>query len=584
MNKTKYTISEHTPASSNNGDCPCFFRSDEISMININGCLFNWIVGNSEIVIVLTDDKQKIIYTNNAFEKITGYKREDVLGKTPSILKSGRTPEQTYEDMNNTIYSGCIWHGEFINLNNEGKEFIEDVRITPLLDSKGEIKYFLAEKKDITAQKNAEKKIKQIAMHDGLTGLPNWRHFKEKSKFIFSESQENNQSISLLLADLNSFKEINDIYGHLVGDQVLRRVAKRFRGVIQGNDFIARIGGDEFVIIHFNSTEQSTKNLAKKISDSLNRPIFINEFTFQLSISIGSSTWPHDAKSFSRLTACADLAMYKAKSKGLHHVKFNTKDAEQYYHEIDLAKRLKEAIKDDKLHMVYQPKFNTDTKNMSGAEALLRWDDDKHGFVSPAIFIQLAEKYHLMYSLGLWVLNSTLKTLNTWNSMGKYLNGRLSINISIHQLENPVFFGDAIDIFNKNGIHPKDIEFEVTESVFISNPNVVMSAISKFQKYGISFSIDDFGTGYSSLSYLNSIKASVVKIDKLFINDAIQNISNQMIVKSIIDIGHNLGMKVVAEGVETQEQLDLLTHFGCDLIQGYFFSKPVLANQLFSTK
>ncbi len=542
--------------------------------------IFFSIVHQSTNAIVLTDAKYNIIYANCKFEDITGYALAEVLGKNPRVLQSGKTPKETYISMKDSLDKKEIWQGEFINVHRDGHEFVEEAVISPILNENGELLCYLAEKKDITALKKAETKIHNLAYYDSLTGLPSRAYFIEKLQRLVAEASPQEGKITVLFADLNRFKELNDTHGHAIGDIALKIVSKRFRSALGKDDLLARIGGDEFVILHRHKSDSSIENLSQAIANSLDENIEVKSYEHKLSVSIGSATWPNDTPSISELLMFSDIAMYKAKSLNLSYFRYDKKLGESSNREYVVSLKLEQAIAQRQFYLVYQPKVDLKTNNIIGAEALLRWEEPTLGSVSPVEFIPIAESKGLVRPIGAWVLQRACQQLREWAEQGTPLPGKLGVNVSIQQLESCSFLHDVRMILEKEGISPTQIELEITESVLTKDPNLMIKTLSDLTSFGLSISIDDFGTGYSSLAYLKKLRPQSLKIDKKFIDHLCNDIDDYEVIKFIIGLSQHFGLSVVAEGVEHLGQVELLKELGCDIAQGYLFSKPVKPNEL----
>jgi diguanylate cyclase (GGDEF)-like protein/PAS domain S-box-containing protein len=545
-----------------------------------NSSLFFSIVNQSSNAVVITDVDKNIIYVNNKFEQLSGYSLNDVIGQNPRILKSDQTPVETYRDMHLALKAGQQWRGIFVNVHRNGNEYVEEAIISPILSDEGKVICFLAEKKDITAQKHAEERVQKLTQFDILTGLPNRAYFISETERLTKFKPTDENCFSILFIDIDKFKLLNDIYGHLSGDLALKMIAQRFSKLVGENDFVARVDGDEFVIVHKEATAQSTLKLANKISTSFDEPIVIENQDNYLDVSIGSSMWPKDGSDLGKVMSRSDLAMHKAKNSRHNYVCYSDVLGAEYDRELKLTRLLKSAIKNGQLSLVYQPKVILPSKKVIGFEALLRWYEPSHGAISPMEFIPIAERHGLMVDIGMWVITQACMQLRYWNDLSLMFEGSLSINLSSLQLDQPTFLQELTKVIRKYKVDPAQIEFEVTEAILLGNPEKVMFIIDQLSKTGFKISIDNFGTGYSSLSYLQQLGAHEIKIDRSFISCIASNDKDKAIVKSIADIGHNLGLVVVAEGVETKQQLNFLSSIGCDLAQGYLFAKPMPAENV----
>lgn len=542
--------------------------------------LFFSIVNQSTNAVVITNADKDIIYVNTKFEALSGYALTEVLGKNPRVLKSNKTPVGTYRDMHRKLQSGQTWKGVFINVHRNGDEYVEEAVITPVTNEVGDIIYYLAEKKDITALRDAKDSILKLTHYDSLTELPNRAYFIEEASMLTNFPPSDNNSFAILFADLDRFKELNDTNGHLASDLALQEVARRVEKALPPSDFVARVGGDEFVVVHHRATPDTTAELAARLSGALNQAFIIKGREFFLGVSIGASIWPHDGETLSDIMANADLAMYKAKSLGQSFVPYTGLIGSRFHRAVELSHQLSHAIHNNQFHLVYQPKYDLATGEMMGVEALLRWESPKFGSVSPAEFIPIVEKHQMMFPVGKWVITAACEQLHQWKSEGVVLPGHLAVNISVQQIEHPDFLDGITNLIVNAGLSPSMFELEVTESVLMSAPDRAVHVLMELAARGFCISIDDFGTGFSSLSYLKKLDAKILKIDKSFIDNITTSTHDQVIVKSIVDLAQNLGLSVIAEGVETKEQEQHLIDIGCNAAQGFYYSKPITAEAL----
>ena len=541
------------------------------------------IVDQSANAVVITNVNKDIIYANKKFEELSGFGLSEVLGKNPRLLKSNKTPADTYRDMYRTLQAGKSWKGVFFNIHRDKTEYIEEAVISPVTCDRGNVICYVAEKRDITAQVAAEERVKRLAHFDSLTGLPNRAYFIEETNKLMDLQSSKESGFTILFADLDRFKELNDSCGHLAGDAALKEVARRIAQVISPSDLAARVGGDEFIVVHRRPTQESATLLAAKLAAELSRPIQINKGQEAfLGISIGAATWPSDGTTMNELLSHADLAMYEAKSTERNFVFYTEQVGIRFYRELELSSRLNQAIRQskDQFYLVYQPKFYLDSGQVTGVEALLRWNEPEFGIISPVEFIPIAEKHRIMCPIGKWVIKAVCKQLRHWQSEGRVLPDRIAVNISVQQLEHPDFFEEITNIIIDEGLSPTFFELEITESVLMSNSGNTIYVLQQLEQVGFNIVIDDFGTGFSSLSYLKIINAKILKIDKSFVQDISTSIHDQVIVKSVVDLATNLGLSIVAEGVETEEQKSTLISLGCNIGQGFYYSKPLTNNEV----
>ncbi len=421
----------------------------------------------------------------------------------------------------------------------------------------------------------------QMAYFDPLTGLPNRTNFTEHLATAIERTTHSPRKIAILFLDLDSFKIINDTKGHDIGDQILKIVSRRLLSFLDNNTFIARFGGDEFLVIYDNDPDQKDlsifcENLLKK----LNKPINFNAYEYTISASIGISIYPEDGSSENTLISRADLAMYSAKEAGKDTYAFCTKEMkEKAEKETLITDQLRNAVANKELSLLYQPQVNLETNKIHCCEALLRWNSPILGPQSPGIFIPLAEKSNIIDQLGNWVLEEAIKQNHIWHNLG-YTNMKISVNVSVSQLYNPGFLDYINSLLKKYYLSPNYLELELTENIFIENHGQINKTLIQLNNLGVSVAIDDFGTGFSSLSRIRDLSVDILKLDLGFIRNLTQEERDRNLSKAIIDMADILGLKVVAEGVETKEQLDILQSYGCRHIQGYYFFKPMSPAEL----
>ncbi|WP_173193418.1 EAL domain-containing protein [Paenibacillus alginolyticus] len=425
----------------------------------------------------------------------------------------------------------------------------------------------------------AESTIRHMAFHDSLTELPNRKSFQLMLEKAIVDAEQNDQIVSVLYLDLDHFKMINDSMGHSLGDVLLQNVSDRLKDMIMTRGVVSRQGGDEFTIMLPNTTRQETKDIAKSILVALTTPFRIQDQDLYISTSIGISMFPLDGSTFETLIKQADIAMYQAKNQGENLYQFYVKENEYPASEhVDLYRNLRKALDNNEFVLVYQPQYDIATKEFIGVEALIRWNHPEKGFISPLQFIPFAEEVGLIVPIGKWVLHEACKQWRLWmDHFGRTF--KMSVNLSSRQMYEPDLIELMTKILNETGMDPHYLEIEVTESITMNLDRATM-LLSKLKGIGVSISIDDFGTGFSSLAYLKNFPIDRIKIDRTFIKDLSNDISDQNIVKTIIALGINLNLKVIAEGVESEEQLTLLSDYGCHEAQGYFLGLPMSADHI----
>jgi len=524
--------------------------------------------------IVITDEKNKIVTINKAYESLSGYTIDDVKGYNPRKFSSGWGNKEFYKKMWDDIINKGHWRGEITDRSKHGNLYIVDVNIVVVKDSNENILNYIAISRDITEFKAQHDKIRQIAFYDFLTQLPNRRLFEERIKSHIDTAKYYNKKFALLFMDLDNFKWINDSLGHNIGDKVLIYVSQLIQELLPTGATFSRLGGDEFVILKPYTDIQKVSLLASKIIDTVNKPIQIDGHEMSVGWSIGVSLFPENGKYYEELLKNADVAMYKAKENGKNNFEFFNVDMNlEVKKRLEVDNRLRSATKNNRFTLNYQPKCECPSKKLVGFEALIRWNDPILGSVPPDEFIPIAEQLGYIYEIGLWVLNQALKDLVEFHKQNKNLN--MAINVSVKQLEYSTFIDDVKMVISKYDIPSDKIEFEITETAVMENIDTILPILNEIKSMGIRLSIDDFGTGYSSLMYLKKMPINILKIDKEFVDSIDQDKDDKAIVEATIAMAKALNLKTVAEGVEKEEHLCILSKIGCDSFQGYYFSKPL---------
>jgi diguanylate cyclase (GGDEF)-like protein/PAS domain S-box-containing protein len=537
---------------------------------------------DSHEAIMITDTDANILRVNRAFEEITGYSAEEVMGKNPRILSSGRHDQDFYAQMWQTLLRSGSWSGEIWDKRKDGQIYPKWLTITAVKDDQGETTQYVAIFSDITKWKQTEEEIHNLAFYDVLTGLPNRRLLLDRLNVAFSVSARNHQYGALLFLDLDKFKTLNDTLGHEYGDLLLVEVAKRLKLCVREVDTVARLGGDEFVVLIENvsaeaeDASQKAAHLAEKIRATLATPYRLKEHAYHSSPSIGVCLYYGKNETVDELLKHADMAMYQAKGSGRNAVRFFDQNMQQAVGtRATLESDLRGAVTAQQLQLYYQIQVDHDQRPI-GAEALLRWSHPQRGLVSPAQFIPIAEESSLILEIGHWVLDSACQQIALWSHHEQTRHLVLAVNISAQQFKQPDFVEQVAAMLRKYRIEPSRLKLELTESVVLDDKfSVVVKMLALRHGLGVTLSLDDFGTGYSSLSYLKWFSLDQIKIDQSFVRDMTTDASDMVMVKTIIDMAQNFGLNVIAEGVETEAQLALLKDNGCMAYQGYLFSKPV---------
>jgi diguanylate cyclase (GGDEF)-like protein/PAS domain S-box-containing protein len=534
----------------------------------------------SQEAMIITDASSVILQVNEAFKAATGYTASEVLGKTPRLIRSDRQDETFYSAMWDTIERQGVWKGELWNRHKDGTEFPVWSTISAVKNTEGEVTHYVGSHFDITARKHAEKRINDLAYFDQLTGLPNRTLLMERLTGRMISPNDASYS-AMLFIDLDNFKKLNDTLGHDMGDELLRQVAKRLTSTVRADDTVARLGGDEFVIMLIGLDAQRavaktlTETIGEKIRLAVSRPYQLNGTTYHCSSSIGATLFKGALLSFEDLMKQSDLAMYRSKAAGRNSFSFFEPMMEAAaLASAALENDLREAIDKGQLELHYQAQV-VESGQLTGAEALVRWNHPTRGMVAPIEFIPLAEETGLIQPLGNWVLETACAQLVQWAQLPAMAHLTLAVNVSARQFHQSDFVHQVIAAMRRTGANPNQLKLELTESLLLDNVDHVIEKMSALKAEGVGFSLDDFGTGYSSLSYLKRLPLDQLKIDKSFVRDVHSDPDDAAIVKAIVTLGHALNLSVIAEGVETAHQLDFLIGAGCSAFQGYYFNRPM---------
>ena len=528
--------------------------------------------------IIITDVEGIVEYVNPCFETTTGYSSAEVVGKKSNQLRSEHTPDETYREMWSRIKSGAVWEGELQNRKKNGDLFWELVTISPVMNGDGVITHFIGTQHDISERKAMEGRLNYLAYHDDLTGLPNRMLLNDRFDQNRAQAKRRKEAFALLILDLDNFKVINDTLGHNTGDKVLIEIAKRLREQARSGETVTRYGGDEFVILLTDIPNETDLSVAaRRIIDIVSEPIEQDGRTLHVTCSLGLAIWPDNGDDLPNLLSHADAAMYRAKEQGRDRFQFYTDEINQKNQQrMEMESELRGAIERGELELHYQPQFDLPLGIITGMEALLRWHHPTLGTIPPTIFIPIAEETGLILAIGQWVMEQAVGQTIKWHKMG-YDNLVISINVSVRQLEEPDFSLLLRHILNKLPLAPGKLEVEVTESMMMHDPKTMIGILNEIKQVGVKLALDDFGTGHSSLAYLQRFPFDKLKIDRSFIKNVDSNEDSAAIAKTIGAMAHSLHLELIAEGVETQEQVDFLLDCGCNAIQGYFFSRPIPA-------
>lgn len=537
-------------------------------------------IEQSPASVMITDTESNIVYVNSTFERITGYLMDEVIGKKPSILKSGTTPPSRYRELWRALSVGNSWRGEFQNRKKNGEIYWELAHIAPVFSDNGEILHYLAVKEDITLSKQQEQRILYQAHFDALTDLPNRFLSLDRLSLLINEAQRQNDTIAVLFVDLDDFKKINDSLGHDVGDKLLVQAATRLRDSLRKGDTVGRLGGDEFIIL-LSGLHQATdgRPIIAGILEEFRKPFTIDNRELIITASIGVAVFPHDGDNPSELLRNADSAMYHSKEQGRNTYAFFT-DAmnQEVSRQLALEQQLHGALNRGEFSIQYQPLVNVADKAIIGAEALLRWNNPALGKISPDEFIPVAERTGLIVPIGRFVTDEALTHLRKWRK--RQANFKIAINLSPRQFRDPDLVQFISRSMQQAVVGANELELEITEGVLMSGHTYIDNTLEALCGMEIDLAMDDFGTGYSSLSYLRRYPFNILKIDRSFISDITTDPANRELISATIAMAHSLGLKVTAEGVETEEQFTFLHSLNCDNAQGFLFSRPISATDI----
>ncbi|WP_134702248.1 EAL domain-containing protein [Ammoniphilus sp. YIM 78166] len=537
--------------------------------------LYSRIFENTSEGIIITDTKGTILWVNPAFTLTTGYLPEEAIGRKPSMLSSTQHGTEFYIEMWTTIYEKGSWQGEIWNRRKSGEVYPEWLSINTVRDENGNITNYVGMFSDITERKKSEEHLKFLAHYDVLTELPNRFLFHDRLSQALLQAQRVGRQVAVMFLDLDRFKWINDTYGHGVGDQLLQSVAARLKKCVRKSDTVARLGGDEFTVLLSNILEaKDAAKVAEKIFHAFSTPFQLDEQEFFITTSIGISVYPEDGVDLETLIKNADAAMYCAKEIGNTYQFFEPEMKKATTEKILLENSLHKALERGEFMVYYQPQIDVHSRKIMSMEALLRWNHPELGIVSPTQFIPLAEETGLIVPIGEWIIETVCRQNKAWQSQG-FQPLKIAVNLSPRQLIDKFLPSTIARILRHSGLDPAYLELEITEGISLNHIDSNIKTINEIRKLGVTVSIDDFGTGYSSLSYLKKYPVDRLKIDRSFVKDIIHDPRNAAIARAIIEMAHGLNLKVIAEGVETEEELKFFVDNQCDAVQGYFFCKPM---------
>ncbi|MDD5300124.1 MAG: EAL domain-containing protein [Gallionella sp.] len=526
--------------------------------------------------ITITDKDNNILEVNDAFTRITGYSRDEVVGKTPRILKSGLHDQDFYAEMWQTINTSGHWRGDIWNRRKDGEVYPESLTVSAITDNKGKVTNYVGIFADITLLKQHEKQLEHIAHFDALTGIPNRVLLADRMKQAIAFSKREKKLLAVCYLDLDGFKAINDSMGHEAGDMVLIEISTRIKNAVREGDTVARLGGDEFVVLltGLEAPEECATSLYRLL-EAVAQPIFVNDKLFKLSASIGVALYPLDDEDPDILLRHADQAMYTAKQSGRNrYYLYDTERDQSTRTRHEFTKRIQEGLAKGEFELFFQPKVELRSGRPIGAEALIRWQHPERGLLSPAEFLPAIEDTQFDIEVGEWVIATALRRLLEWRQAG--LDLELSINISAFHMQSPEFTEKLRQkLLHCHGLLPGRLQIEILETAALKDIVAATRIINSCRDFGVGFALDDFGTGYSSLSYLSNLPVDTLKIDQSFIRDMLDDKGDFAIVQGIVALSKAFNMKTVAEGVATDKCFNALLDMGCEIGQGYFIAYPM---------
>ena len=576
--------------------------------------LLESVVVNAKDAILITEAEPidmpgpRIVYSNPAFEKTTGFTAEEILGQTPRILQSADTSRKTLDKIRTALSKWEPVEVELINARKDGTPFWVELSIVPVADEKGWFTHWISVQRDVTARKEAEQlaqdahdasqarialesrlyererisaELAYAAYHDELTSLNNRAYLMAQMEKIFNDSGDG-KTATVLFIDLDGFKLVNDSLGHLAGDELLITISRRLQAAIRADDVLARLGGDEFAILITSMDHETVaKDMPRRIIDRVNEPIRLQNQDIYVSCSIGIVTADVKHQQPEDLLRDADVAMYAAKNQGRGRwAWFDSSMRDAAVNQLVIQNALRQAVIGKDFLVFYQPIYAGVRRKLVGVEALLRWMHPQLAIIKPDKFIALAEDLGVIHDLGAWVMRQALSDVLSWREEYPGMEILLNVNVSGKELTRAGYLEQVIALLEETGFPAHSLQIEVTESVFLLNPEVVADVLAGIRALGVQVGLDDFGTGYSSLSYIDQYPIDAVKIDQSFVSRMMHLPRSKAIVESVLSLGRSLGLDIIAEGVETAEQLVLLENMGCPYVQGYFLHRPVRAEEI----
>ncbi len=531
--------------------------------------------------VIIIDPRGRIVAVNQAFSDSSDYERTELAGRHIRVLRSRRHRKAFYQQMFEAIAANGRWQGEVYTRKKSGDSILEWLTVNAVKDNEGRVNQYVAVFSDVAIVKRSLQQLDHLAHHDTLTDLPNRLLLQDRLDHAIHRAHRLGHRLAVLFLDLDRFKNINDTLGHAAGDQLLRIFAGRLSRLVREGDTVARLGGDEFmVLLEDYASDEDPRVVAQKLLDSLDEAFDIQGHQLFITASIGISLYPDDGMTVDELVRNSDAAMYRAKQKGKNSYHFYTRDLTTAAHEsLRLESSLRLALDRGEFVLHYQPKWNTQTGAITGVEALLRWQHPERGLIGPGAFLNTLEDCGLILPVGRWILHTACRQAQAWQARGLPAI-QVSINLSGRQIVESSLLQTVADALAESGLDPRCLELELTEGFIMHQPDEAIVLLNSLREMGVGIAIDDFGTGHSSLSYLKQLPIQKLKIDRSFVRDIPTDPDDMAITSAIVALGHRLQMTIVAEGVETEEQLSFLINEGCEEAQGYLFSMPLPAEEL----
>jgi diguanylate cyclase (GGDEF)-like protein/PAS domain S-box-containing protein len=526
--------------------------------------------------IVITDADRNILAVNRSFTAITGYTREEALGQNPRFIQSNRHDVSFYNTLWASLNTTDLWAGEILNRRKDGEIFPSYQSIYSIRDDQGRLTHYMGILADITERKASEERIRYLTQYDALTGLANREWITDRLDQAIVHAQRHQREVAAILLDLDEFKLVNDSLGHVVGDTLLKEIASRLTEFVRAGDTAARVGGDKFMVLLADmASDGDAAALARDLLQVIAAPILLADQKIVVTASLGIALYPKDGATSASLMRHADVAMYRAKELGRHGFQFFAPELNARMQErLDMESGLRRAIEHHEFILYFQPQVEIHRCQIVGAEALIRWNHPTKGIVSPSEFIALAEETGLIVPIGAWVIQTACQQLKKWHAQG-FDDLCIAVNLSARQFVQDDLVALVRDALQAHGVPAQYLELEITESAVMQDPQRATDILRDLKQIGVRIALDDFGTGYSSLNYLKRVPIDVVKIDQSFVRDIASDADDMAITRAVIALAHSLKHHVVAEGVETPAQFEVLRRHRCDQIQGYLFSRPI---------